>query len=251
MIIPALDIINGNIVRLYQGNYHVQSIYGNPILILKQYIQQGASMIHLVDLTGAQNPELRQTLLIDRLINIASSFGSKIQIGGGIRNASEIETLLKLGVHRVVLGSTAVTQTNTVKKWFKYFDSNSLVLAIDIRVYSKKDRKVYINAWTQETNTQLEQILEDYNTVGLKHVLCTDITKDGTLLGSNVHLYQSICQDWPNISFQASGGISKLSEISELKHSGVNSIIIGRAFLEKKFTINEAISCWQNESSLV
>lgn len=251
MIIPALDIIDGTIVRLYQGNYHAQSKYGNPISILKQYIQQDVTMIHLVDLTGAQNPENRQTILINELIKITSSFGVKIQVGGGIRNITEIETLLKLGANRIVLGSVAIIQPKIVKKWFEHFDPDSLVLALDIHVHSKKNRKVSIHAWQQETNKQLEEVIEDYNTIGLKHVLCTDIKKDGTLLGSNIDLYKSICRSWPNILFQASGGISNLTEISQLKCSGVNSIIIGRAFLEKKFTIHEAISCWQNASSLV
>lgn len=251
MIIPALDIINNNAVRLYQGNYNFQTQYGNPISILKKYIQQGATMIHLVDLTGAQKPEHRQIPLIIKLIKITSSCGIKIQIGGGIRNTAEIETLLKLGANRIVIGSIAITEPKTVKKWFTYFDSDSLVLALDVRFRSEKDCKVSIHAWQQETNQQLKQIIENYNTTGLKHILCTDITKDGTLSGSNIYLYQSICNNWPNISFQASGGISKLSEISKLKHTGISNIIIGRAFLEKKFTVNEAISCWQNESFLV
>lgn len=248
MIIPALDIINNNTVRLYQGNYNLQSKYGNPISILEQYIQQGATMIHLVDLTGAQNPKHRQISLITKLIKITSSLGIKIQIGGGIRKISEIETLLKLGANRIVIGSIAITQSKTVKKWFTYFDSDSLVLALDTRFHSEKDCTVSIHAWQQETNKQLKQIINDYNTVGLKHVLCTDIIKDGTLSGSNIHLYESICNIWPHMLFQASGGISKLSEISKLKHIGVNSIIIGRALLEKKFTVNEAILCWQNAS---
>lgn len=246
MIIPALDIIDGNTVRLYQGYYHLQSQYDNPILILERYAQQGATMIHLVDLTGAQNPEHRQILLIDNLVKTASSLGLKIQLGGGIRHASEIETLLTSGVTRIILGSTAITQPKTVKKWFKYFNPDSLILAIDIRVYAEKDYKVFINAWKKETNVQLKQVIEYYKNIGLKYVLCTDITRDGTLSGANICLYQSICHTWPTLCFQASGGISKLSEISKLKNSGVNDIIIGRSFLEKNFTINEAISCWQN-----
>lgn len=249
MIIPALDIIQGHIVRLYQGNYDKQSNYGNPIKIFKQYIQEGADTIHLIDLDGAKKPANRQTALITSLIQIASNYSLTTHIGGGIRNAQDIETLLKLGAHRVILGSAAITKPNIVKKWFKYFDPNTLILAIDVRINSNQDKKVVSHAWQNETNLHLSEVIENYNTVGLKHVLCTDTSKDGTLLGSNISLYQSICKVWPNIFFQASGGISNVTEISKLKHSGVNSVIIGRAFLEKKFTIKEAISCWQNESS--
>ncbi|URJ33121.1 1-(5-phosphoribosyl)-5-[(5-phosphoribosylamino)methylideneamino]imidazole-4-carboxamide isomerase [Candidatus Blochmannia vicinus] len=246
MIIPALDIINGKIVRLYQGSYHMETSYGNPVSLLKKYIRQGAKMIHLVDLTGAQNPENKQSLLISQLIKESTPL-LKIQIGGGIRNATDIEFLLESGATRVVFGSVAITKPKIVKKWFKYFDPNHLVLAIDIRISSTKDRNIAIHGWQKETNFKLEQIIEEYYPVGLKHVLCTDISKDGTLLGSNISLYQSICRSWPKILFQSSGGVYKLTEISKLRCAGVKSIIIGRAFLENKFTVSEAISCWQNE----
>ncbi|WP_331828672.1 1-(5-phosphoribosyl)-5-[(5-phosphoribosylamino)methylideneamino] imidazole-4-carboxamide isomerase [Candidatus Blochmannia sp. SNP] len=246
MIIPALDIINGKIVRLYQGSYHMETSYGNPVSLLRQYICQGAKMIHLVDLTGAQNPSKKQSSLISQLIREATPL-SKIQIGGGIRNTTDIEFLLKAGATRIVFGSVAVTKPEMVRKWFEYFDPNHLVLAVDIRISSTKDRKIAIYGWKKETNLKLEQIIEEYYTIGLKHVLCTDISKDGTLLGSNISLYQSICRSWPKIFFQSSGGVYKLTEISKLRCAGVKSIIIGRAFLENKFTVAEAISCWQNE----
>lgn len=245
MIIPALDIIHGKAVRLYQGNYHMKSDYGHPMSILKQYITQGALMVHLVDLNGAQNPINRQLSLIKKIITETSN-KLKIQVGGGIRNITDIEMLLKLGAHRIILGSIAITQSKTVKNWFKYFDPNTLVLAIDIHIYSEQNRKVVIHGWQKEMDIQFNQVIEDYNSVGLKHVLCTDTRRDGTLLGSNTHLYKSICSSWPHISFQASGGIFELKEISKLRHIGAKSIIIGRAFLEKKFTVQEAIECWQN-----
>lgn len=246
MIIPALDIINGNIVRLYQGNYHIQSNYGDPQSYLKKYISQGAKMIHIVDLDGAKNPKKRQTELINKLIK-ENTPSLKIQIGGGIRNATDIEILLKTGVTRVILGSIAITQPKMVKNWFNYFNPNSLVLAIDVRVHSQKNMKVAIYGWKKETNMSLTQIINEYYSVGLKHVLCTDIYKDGTLSGSNISLYQSICHNWPKILFQSSGGVHNLMEITKLRNSGVNNIIIGRAFLENKFTVSEAISCWQKE----
>ncbi|URJ24960.1 1-(5-phosphoribosyl)-5-[(5-phosphoribosylamino)methylideneamino]imidazole-4-carboxamide isomerase [Candidatus Blochmannia ocreatus (nom. nud.)] len=246
MIIPALDIINGEIVRLYQGTYSKITKYGNPLSFLKQYIQQGAKIIHLVDLNGAKDPKTRQISLFTKLIQTISP-ALKIQVGGGIRSAKDIETLLKSGATRIVLGSMSVTQPKIVKKWFEYFDPNNLVLAIDIHCYSIKHCKVFIYGWQKETNLEFNQIMEEYYSSGIKHVLCTDIAKDGTLLGSNISLYKSICNSWPKISFQSSGGINTLEEIKTLRNSGVKHIIIGRAFLEKKFTISEAISCWQKE----
>lgn len=246
MIIPALDIINGSTVRLYQGNYHIQSNYGEPQLYLQEYIRQGAKMIHLIDLDGAKNPKNRQSLLINKLIKETSPF-SKIQVGGGIREIKDIEILLKSGATRVILGSIAITKPKTVKNWFNYFHPNTLVLAIDIRIHDALTKKVVIQGWQKETDILLEQVINEYQPVGLKHVLCTDISKDGVLSGSNISLYQSICKNWPKILFQSSGGVHKLEEIFKLQQSGINSIIIGRAFLENKFTVSEAISCWQKE----
>ncbi|ADV33854.1 1-(5-phosphoribosyl)-5-[(5-phosphoribosylamino)methylideneamino] imidazole-4-carboxamide isomerase [Candidatus Blochmanniella vafra str. BVAF] len=253
MIIPALDIINGNAVRLYQGNYQAQSNYGDPVNILQKYIQQGATIIHLVDLSGAKNPKNKQTSLINKLIQKTKKSDSKvkIQIGGGIRSALDIKNLLKSGANRIILGSIAITHPKETKKWFTYFDPDILVLALDVYIDFNKNKKIAIHGWQKKTDIQLEQVIQEYNLVGLKHVLCTDILRDGALLGSNINLYKSICQIWPNIFFQASGGTIQLTEIFKLKQAGVNSIIIGRALLENKFTLNEAISCWQNASSLV
>lgn len=246
MIIPAIDVIQGNTVRLYQGNYHRQSNYGDPQIHLHEYICQGAKIIHLVDLDGARNAKNRQIPFIHKLIKKNSPF-VKIQIGGGIRTAQDIETLLKSGATRIVLGSIAITQPKIVKNWFNYFDPNTLVLAIDVRIDPKENIKIAIYGWNQETNISITQIINEYYSVGLQHILCTDISKDGTLSGSNISLYQSICQTWPKISFQSSGGVQHLTEITKLRNSGVRNIIIGRAFLENKFTIAEAISCWQKE----
>lgn len=246
MIIPALDIIKGKIVRLYQGNYLMQTNYGDPQSYLTQYTSQGVKMIHLIDLDGAKNPKNKQTLLINKLIKETTPV-AKIQIGGGIRNAQDIKILLKSGATRVIIGSIAITHPKIVKNWFNYFNPDNLVLAIDIRMHSIDAQKVAIYGWQTETNILLEQVINEYYSVGLKHVLCTDISKDGTLSGSNISLYQKICHNWPKILFQSSGGVCKLTEISKLRSSGVNDIIIGRALLENKFTISEAISCWQKE----
>ncbi|AKC60029.1 1-(5-phosphoribosyl)-5-[(5-phosphoribosylamino)methylideneamino]imidazole-4-carboxamide isomerase [Blochmannia endosymbiont of Polyrhachis (Hedomyrma) turneri] len=245
MIIPALDLMNGNIVRLYQGCFHKQRIYSNnPLLYLEKYFQQGAKIIHLVDLEGAKNPTNRQIHLLHKLLR--ANQHNNLQIGGGIRSTKDIADLLKLGAKRVVFSSQGIKNPYKTKKWFEYFGSESLVLAIDIRMNSTGTNNVVINGWQTNTTTTLQEIIEQYHNIGLKHVLCTDISKDGTLTGSNTILYQTICKTWPDIKFQSSGGIKNLDEIHKLRDTGVTSIIIGRALLEEKFTISEAISCWQN-----
>ncbi|UVK78013.1 MAG: 1-(5-phosphoribosyl)-5-[(5- phosphoribosylamino)methylideneamino]imidazole-4- carboxamide isomerase [Sodalis sp. Fse] len=245
MIIPALDLIDGNVVRLYQGDYQARHNYGSdPLSHLQKYLRQGAKMLHLVDLNGARDPAARQIQLLSWLLtNIAPTL---VQIGGGIRSATDIKALLEAGATRVVVGSMAVNQPHTVQRWFKLFSPDMLVLALDVRIDDTGHRQVAINGWQKNSGVTLEQVIDQYRPLGLKHVLCTDIFRDGTLKGSNLALYQSLCNSWPNIAFQSSGGIASLEDISKLLHIGVQAVIVGRALLEKKFTVAQALKCWQN-----
>ncbi|CAM3836215.1 1-(5-phosphoribosyl)-5-[(5-phosphoribosylamino)methylideneamino]imidazole-4-carboxamide isomerase [Xenorhabdus thuongxuanensis] len=244
MIIPALDLIDGNVVRLHQGNYDQRRDYGNsPLSHLQQYEQEGAKLLHLVDLTGAKDPAKRQIVLLKELL---AGVTVPVQVGGGIRSEADIKTLLEAGASRVVIGSTAITQPELVKQWLQNYGAEAIVLALDIRINADGIKQVAISGWQENSNTTLEYIIEQYLPVGLKHVLCTDISRDGTLSGSNIVLYQEISQQYPQIQFQASGGIGSLTDISPLPASGVAGVIVGRALLEGKFTLTEAIQCWQN-----
>lgn len=245
MIIPALDLIDGSVVRLHQGDYQTQRSYGtDPLPRLHNYLSQGAEMLHIVDLTGARNPVARQIPLLTHLLT--SITPALVQIGGGIRSTSDVKALLEAGATRVVAGSTAVRHPQEVRHWFERFGPDALVLALDVRIGAGGELWVAINGWQENSGVTLEQIIAQYRPLGLKHVLCTDISRDGTLAGSNVSLYQSLCDTWPDIAFQSSGGISSLNDISKLRHSGVQGIIVGRALLEDKFTVAEALACWRN-----
>ena len=243
IIIPALDLIDGTVVRLHQGDYDQKRDYGSdPLLRLQEYQRQGAKLLHLVDLTGAKDPKARQITLIQTLIK---GVQVPVQIGGGIRTQDDVEALLAAGAARVVIGSTAIKQPEIVKQWFSKYGSEALVLALDVRITADGNKYVAIHGWQEDSNQTLEQVIDDYLPHGLKHVLCTDISKDGTLSGSNVRLYREISQKYPQIAFQASGGIGQLDDVKALKDSGVAGVIVGRALLEGKFTVEEAISCWQ------
>ena len=243
IIIPALDLIDGSVVRLHQGDYDQKRDYGSdPLLRLQEYQQQGAKLLHLVDLTGAKDPKARQITLIQTLIK---GVQIPVQIGGGIRTQDDVEALLAAGAARVVIGSTAIKQPELVKQWFSKYGSEALVLALDVRIATDGNKYVAIHGWQEDSNQTLEQVIDDYLPHGLKHVLCTDISKDGTLSGSNVRLYREISQKYPQIAFQASGGIGQLDDVKALKDSGVAGVIVGRALLEGKFNVQEAISCWQ------
>ncbi|OKP04776.1 1-(5-phosphoribosyl)-5-[(5-phosphoribosylamino)methylideneamino]imidazole-4-carboxamide isomerase [Xenorhabdus eapokensis] len=244
MIIPALDLIDGNVVRLHQGDYDQRRDYGSsPLSRLQQYEQEGAKLLHLVDLTGAKDPAKRQVVLLKALL---AGVTVPVQVGGGIRSEADIKTLLEAGASRVVIGSTAITRPELIKQWLQNYGAEAIVLALDVRINTDGIKQVAISGWQENSNTTLEYVIEQYLPVGLKHVLCTDISRDGTLSGSNIALYQEISQQYPQIQFQASGGIGNLTDISPLPASGVTGVIVGRALLEGKFTLTEAIQCWQN-----
>ncbi|QOI11354.1 1-(5-phosphoribosyl)-5-[(5-phosphoribosylamino)methylideneamino]imidazole-4-carboxamide isomerase [Blochmannia endosymbiont of Colobopsis nipponica] len=245
MIIPALDLIENKIVRLNQGCYTKQYHYDQePIFYLQNYFNQGAKFIHLIDLNGARNPTKRQIFLLKNILTHNKQI--KFQVGGGIRSLEDIKNLLDMGANKIILSSIAITKPQIVKQWLKYFGAKTLILALDIRINNRGERLIAINGWQKTSKFKLEEIIEQYNTMGIKHILCTDISRDGTLSGSNINLYTDLCKTWSRISFQASGGIHNLEDIKNLKKSGVQNIIIGRAFLEKKITVMEAIKCWQN-----
>ena len=244
MIIPALDLIDGKVVRLRQGDYAQQRDYGSdPLPRLQDYAGQGATVLHLVDLTGAKDPAKRQIALLKKLLNGVEAV---VQVGGGIRSRDDVKALLDAGASRVVVGSTAVKQPEEVKAWFNEFGPDAIVLALDVRIDAANRKEVAISGWQEASGITLEEVIEQFQPVGLKHVLCTDISRDGTLSGSNVDLYKEVTARFPQIAFQSSGGIGELSDIAALRGSGVQGVIVGRALLEGKFTVSEAIACWQN-----
>ncbi|OOF58137.1 1-(5-phosphoribosyl)-5-[(5-phosphoribosylamino)methylideneamino]imidazole-4-carboxamide isomerase [Rodentibacter genomosp. 2] len=243
-IIPALDLIDGQVVRLYQGDYAQKTLYSdNPVAQFQDYVRQGAKQLHLVDLTGAKDPAQRQTKLIGEII---AQVQCPIQVGGGIRSEQDVVDLLAVGANRVVIGSTAVKDRAMVKGWFERYGADKFVLALDINIDASGQKIIAISGWQEASGVSLEELIDEYQAVGLQHVLCTDISRDGTLTGSNVSLYREICAAFPEIQFQSSGGIGSLADIGALKGTGVAGVIVGRALLEGKVNLEEAIQCWQN-----
>ncbi|BFU59601.1 MULTISPECIES: 1-(5-phosphoribosyl)-5-[(5-phosphoribosylamino)methylideneamino]imidazole-4-carboxamide isomerase [Rodentibacter] len=243
-IIPALDLIDGQVVRLHQGDYGKQTNYSsNPTALFADYVAQGAKQLHLVDLTGAKDPTKRQTKLIGKIIRATNC---PVQVGGGIRTEQDVADLLAVGANRVVIGSTAVKQPEIVKGWFEKYGAEKFVLALDVNINEQGEKLIAISGWQENSGVSLEALIKDFQTVGLQHVLCTDISKDGTLSGSNVALYREICAEFPEVAFQSSGGIGSLDDVNALKGTGVAGVIIGRALLEGKFDVKGAIECWQN-----
>lgn len=242
MIIPALDLIDGKVVRLYQGDYGKKTEYQvEPQEQFAVYRDAGASMLHLVDLTGAKDTSARQLDLIEKII---ASTPAKVQIGGGVRSEKDVSDLLDAGAERVVIGSTAVKDPELVKSWMLKYGPEHIVLALDVNQDADDQFNVAISGWQEDSGVSIEELIENYQQVGLKHVLCTDISRDGTLEGSNVDLYLYLCKKYPNVDFQSSGGIGNLDDIAALKGSGVAGVIVGRALLEGKFTAKQAFDLW-------
>ncbi|RTE87619.1 MULTISPECIES: 1-(5-phosphoribosyl)-5-[(5-phosphoribosylamino)methylideneamino]imidazole-4-carboxamide isomerase [Gammaproteobacteria] len=244
MLIPALDLIQGQVVRLHQGDFEQQTTYhSDPVAVAKTYQQQGSEWIHLVDLDGAKNPEQRQLSLIER---IALESGLNVQTGGGIRQESDLTGLFEAGVQRVVIGSLAVTQPELVATWMNKFGPDRIVLALDINIDSDGNKWLATHGWQKQSSTALEDCVRFFTQAGLKHVLCTDISKDGTLKGPNVELYKELKAQFPNITWQASGGVSSLDDLVALKRVNCDSAILGKALLTGQFNLQEALSCWRN-----
>jgi len=245
MIIPAIDLINGEVVRLFQGNYLNVTQYDlDPVDQLKLYSGQGAELLHIVDLDGAKNPENRQLDLIKKLVD---QIDTPIQVGGGLREFSQIAELIDLGVNRVVLGSITVKDPLIVKECFEKFGPEKITLAADIKMSDSGEAFIAVSGWQKKSKLTIEAFIETYLESGLHHVLCTDISKDGTMLGPNVELYSYLKKQFDSIKFQASGGVSSLEDLTVLKTSNIDSVIIGKSLLEGTFNVEEAIKCWQSE----
>lgn len=245
MIIPAIDLIDGCVVRLHQGDYGARRDYGeDPLARLQRYQASGAQLLHIVDLTGAKDPKARQIPLLRELLG---SLSIPVQTGGGIRSADDVRSLLDAGAARVVVGSAAVKHTDEVAGWMKTFGADKLVLALDVRINKAGNAEVAVSGWQENSGVLMDDLIRAFEPAGLRYVLTTDISKDGTLAGPNTALYAKLAQTFPNIDFQASGGIGSLDDIRAVSHTGAAGVIVGRALLEGKFTLEEAIECWPNE----
>jgi phosphoribosylformimino-5-aminoimidazole carboxamide ribotide isomerase len=242
MLIPALDLIDGNVVRLQQGDFARQTTFANdPLPLVQAYAAAGAQYLHVVDLDGARDPAKRQ---IDLLRRISASTSMTVQVGGGIRNQADLEQLFEAGVKRAVIGSLAVTQPQLVQAWLNEFGPAAIVLALDVNIAADGTAYVATHGWQQTSTLTLNQLLDSFSADGLRHVLCTDISRDGMLSGSNIALYAGLKQRYPQLLVQASGGIASLDDLRQLQAINCDAAILGKALLTGQFTLEEALACW-------
>ncbi|MBE2191774.1 MAG: 1-(5-phosphoribosyl)-5-[(5-phosphoribosylamino)methylideneamino]imidazole-4-carboxamide isomerase [Alphaproteobacteria bacterium] len=238
MIYPAIDLIDGGCVRLFKGKFDAQTSYDVfPVDVARQYAEQGADWIHVVDLDGARDSKNRQSQLIGEIV---SSSGLLVQTGGGVRGVEDVARLLDLGAARVVIGSLAVKDPDCVRECFSQFGAEKICLAVDV-IPDGDQYQVAVSGWQEQSGVYLSAILDMYLDCGLTHVLCTDISRDGTLGGCNLDLYGYLVRDYPSLQVQASGGVSDVEDVVALNGLNVGGVIIGKALYEGKINLKDLI----------
>ncbi len=231
IIYPAIDIIGGEAVRLYKGDYNQKTVYGDPCEIAQKFKKAGAERMHLVDLEGAKTGDTPNIETVKTIIEKTDLF---IELGGGIRSMGVIKRYLDAGVSRVILGTAAVKDKALLKEAVAEY-GEKIAVGADIL-----DGLVRINGWLENAGVTLEQFLEEMQQIGVKTVICTDISKDGAMQGTNRELYRKLSEAY-EIDIIASGGVSSIEDIKALKEMGVAGAIIGKAYYTGAIDLEEAI----------
>jgi phosphoribosylformimino-5-aminoimidazole carboxamide ribotide isomerase len=238
-VIPAIDLRGGQVVRLKQGDYAQQTTYAaDPRELAQRYADAGARWLHLVDLDGARSGQL-DNLAVIRAI---AADGMQVQAGGGVRDEADLQRLFDAGVQRVVLGSVAIRDPGLVAGWLDTYGAERLTLALDTR---RIDGRWTLPSagWTETEAHTLDELAPWYAAHGALHLLCTDIDRDGMLAGFNLDLYRHLADSVPQLAVQASGGVRSLDDIRAAREAGARGVILGRALLEGRFTVEEALAC--------
>ena len=244
-IIPAIDLQDGKCVRLLQGDFEQSTEYSNdPIKIARQYANLDTTQLHIVDLDGA-----RTGTQVNRAIIAAIAAESRlsIQLGGGIRDRETVSNWLNSGVSRCVIGSLVLAEPDTVKSWLARFGKEHIVLAFDVRIDASGMPMISTQGWTRPSDTALFECIDDFLNAGLRHLLCTDISRDGSMTGPNIELYANIVERYPDLQLQASGGVRSIDDLEELRRIGVPAAITGRALLDGKISAAEISTFLRNE----
>lgn len=238
-VIPAIDLRAGQVVRLRQGDYAQQTTYADsPLHLAERYAADGAQWLHVVDLDGARSGNLDNLGVIAAMART----GLNVQAGGGVRERDDLARLYQAGVARVVVGSVAIRDPERVASWLAEFGAERLTLALDTRRVD--DRWALPSAgWTELEARTLDDLAPWYAARGARHLLCTDIERDGMLAGFNLALYRHLADSAPNLAVQASGGVRSLDDIRDARAAGAAGVILGRALLEGRFGLREALAC--------
>ncbi len=239
-LIPAIDIINGQCVRLTKGDYDQKTVYrDSPAEVAKEFEEIGFRRLHVVDLDGAKSKHIVNEAV---LTAITTETNLVVDFGGGIKTDEDIEKAFAAGASMVTVGSIAVTQPDLFMGWLEKYGPERIILGADVR-----HGKICINGWKEDSCEDLLPFLRKYIEAGVRNVLCTEISKDGTLSGPAISLYSEVMEAYPELHLIASGGVSSLDDIKALNAAGIPAVVFGKAIYEGKINLNELWD-WQNES---
>ena len=231
-LIPAIDIIDGQCVRLTKGDYAQKTVYRNhPWDVAKEFETYGFKRLHVVDLDGAKAKHIVNSEVLQK---ITTETSLTVDFGGGIKTDEDIEKAFASGAQMVTVGSIAVTNPELFLSWIKKYGTDRMILGADVR-----NGKISINGWKEDSSEDLLPFLRKYVDAGVTNVLCTEISKDGTLQGPAIDLYKRIMQEYPNLHLIASGGVSSIDDIKALEAAGIPAVVFGKAIYEGRINLKE------------
>ena len=232
-LIPAIDIIGGQCVRLTKGDYDQKTVYGKPLDMAKEFEQIGFERLHVVDLDGAKS----RHIVNDKVLSeITANTKLTVDFGGGIKTHQDIEAAFNAGAKMVTIGSIAVTEPKLFTWWLQKYGPDRVILGADVR-----NGKISINGWKEDSEEDLLPFLKKYVDAGVKNVLCTEISKDGTLAGPAIELYREVMNAYPDLHLIASGGVSSIDDIKALDKAGIPAVVFGKAIYEGRIDLRELI----------
>lgn len=238
---PAIDVRDGRVVRLVQGDYDRETRYAaDPFALAMRYADAGARWLHLVDLDAARAGGYTLAPLLRR---IAEDGRLRVQTGGGVRDEAAIAAILDAGASRVVVGSLAVREPERVVEWLRSFGAERITVALDTRRDDDGVWRLPVHGWTERAERDLEACLDLYAEAGARHLLCTDIARDGMLQGPNLDLYRTVVARVPALALQASGGVRDAADVAAARAAGCAGAVLGKALLEGRLTVEEALAC--------
>ena len=230
-IIPAIDIIEGQCVRLTKGDYDQKKVYGSPLEMALEFQRLGFKRLHMVDLDGAKSKHIVNEAI---LRTITTETNLKVDFGGGIKTDADIEQAFAAGAQMVTIGSVAVTHPDLFISWLNRYGAERIILGADVR-----NGKISINGWKEDSQENLLPFLKKYVEAGVKNVLCTEISKDGTLTGPAIDFYKAVMKVYPKLHLIASGGVSSNEDIEALEEAGIPAVVFGKAIYEGKIDLKE------------
>ena len=236
-LIPAIDIIDGKCVRLTKGDYDQKTVYGQPLDMAQEFERIGFRRLHVVDLDGAKSKHI---VNIHVLRSLTTETSLTVDFGGGIKTDDDMQKAFDSGAAMVTVGSIAVTDPERCMGWIEKYGADRIILGADVR-----NGKISINGWKEDSAEDLLPFLQKYIDAGVRNVLCTEISKDGTLTGPAIDLYKRVMDAYPQLHLIASGGVSCIDDIKALDAAGIPAVVFGKAIYEGKINLEELWG-WQN-----